>query len=240
MENLKQLHNSSIIREATIEDMIKYKRGKKDVNPKDYYLCQCDCGNYWVPSKKNYKKGLSTSCGKHSNDGRFINEIGNHYGELTVIEEAPAPNIKIDHHKYWLCQCSCGNLTIAAGKDLRQNKINSCGCIKSKGAKLISNLLSASDINYIGEYKFEDLITDKGYPYRFDWAIFKNNQLFCLLEYDGEQHFDKNNNWYRESVDEIKNQYCKEHNINLYRISYKDFNKLSIEFIKNIIHYEGE
>ena len=158
MENLKQLHNSSIIREATIEDIIKYKRGKKDVNPKDYYLCQCDCGNYWVPSKKNYNKGLSTSCGKHSNDGRFINEIGNHYGELTVIDIAPA--VDNEHRKCWKCLCSCGNITIVRGKDLSENKVNSCGCIKSKGAKLINNLLSASDINYIREYKFEDFITD--------------------------------------------------------------------------------
>ena len=141
MEKLKQKHNSSIIHEATIEDILQYKRGNKNVDPKNYYLCQCDCGNYWVPSKKKYKKGLSTSCGKHSNDERIINEIGNHYGELTVINEAQTPDVKTDHHKYWLCRCSCGNLTIAAGKDLRQNKINSCGCIKSKGAKLINNLL---------------------------------------------------------------------------------------------------
>lgn len=235
---IKRSHASIIIREATIDDIIKYKRGKKDVNPEDYYLCQCDCGNYWVPSKKNYKKGLSTSCGKHSNDGRIVNEIGNHYGELTVIDIAPT--IDNEHRKCWRCLCSCGNVTIVRGKDLREGKINSCGCIKSKGAKLINTLLSASNINYIKEYKFEDFITDKNYPYRFDWAIFKNNQLFCLLEYDGEQHFDKNNNWYRENIDEIKNQYCKEHNINLYRISYKDFNKLNIEFIKDIIHYEGD
>ena len=227
-----------IIREATVEDILQYKRGKKEVNPKDYYLCQCDCGSFWCPSKKNYNKGLSTSCGKHSNDGRIVNEIGNIYGELTVIGEAQT--IDKEHRKPWKCLCSCGNITIVRGKDLREGKVNSCDCIKSKGAKLINNLLSTSDINYISEYKFEDFMSEKGYPYRFDWAIFKNNQLFCLLEYDSEQHFDRNNNWYRENIDEIKNQYCKKHNINLYRISYKDFNKLSIEFIKNIIHYKGD
>lgn len=235
---IKRQHNSMIVREATIEDILQYKRGRKEVNPKDYYLCQCDCGNFWCPSKKNYNKGLSTSCGKHSNDGRIVNEIGNVYGELTVIDEMQT--INKEHRKFWKCLCSCGNITIVRGKDLREGKVNSCGCIKSKGAKLVNNLLSASDINYISEYKFEDFISEKGYPYRFDWAIFKNNQLFCLLEYDGEQHFDRNNNWYRENIDEIKNQYCKKHNINLYRISYKDFNKLNIEFIKNIIHYKGD
>lgn len=236
---MKKIHSSTIIREATIEDILKYKRGKKEINPKNYYLCQCDCGNYWTPSKKNYNKGLSTSCGKHSNDGRIINEIGNQYGELLVIAEAPTPNIKTDHHKYWLCQCSCGNTIIVAGKDLRQGKTQSCGCIKSKGAKLINQILTENKIDYIAEYTFSNFLTEKNTPYRFDWAIFKNNELFCLLEYDGEQHFDKNNNWYRENVDEIKNQYCKNNNINLYRISYKDFKNLNIEFIKNIIHYGG-
>lgn len=234
----KQSHFSQIVKEATKDDIIQYKRGKKDVDPSKYYLCQCDCGNYWVPSKANYKKGLSTSCGKHSNDGRIINEIGNQYGELMVIDEAPT--IDNEHRKCWKCLCSCGNITIVRGKDLREGKVNSCGCIKSKGAKLISNLLSINHINYISEYKFEDFISNKKYPYRFDWAIFKNNQLFCLLEYDGEQHFDKSNKWYRENIDEIKNQYCQKHNIPLYRISYKDYNKLTIEFIKNIIHYKGE
>jgi len=43
---MKQGHNSIIIREATMEDILQYKRGKKEVNPKDYYLCQCDCNNF--------------------------------------------------------------------------------------------------------------------------------------------------------------------------------------------------
>ena len=234
----KQLHASQIIREATIEDIIKYKRGKKEVNPKEYFLCRCDCGNYWCPSKKNYNKGLSTSCGKHSNDSRIINEIGNIYGELTVISEAPTPNKNADHHKYWLCLCSCGNTTVVAGKDLRAGKVNSCGCIKSKGMLKITNILSDNNIHFILEYKFPDFLTEKLSPYRFDWGIIKNNKLFCLLEYDGEQHFDKTNAWYREGIDEIKNEYCKIHNIPLYRISYKEYNQLNINYIKNLIHYE--
>lgn len=237
---VKQSHTSQIIREATREDIIKYKRGKKDINPTDYFLCQCDCGNYWCPSKKNYNKGLSTSCGKHSNDGRIINEIGNQYGELIVISAAETPNKEIDHHKCWLCQCSCGNTIIVTGKDLRQQRTQSCGCIKSKGVKRINRILDNGQFEYKTEYKFYDFVSNKNVPYRFDWAIFKNNQLFCLLEYDGEQHFDKSNAWYRDGIDELKNQYCQQNNIKLYRITYKDYNKLNLEFIKKIIHYEGE
>ena len=233
----KQSHNSLIIREATIDDIFKYKRGKKDVNPKEYYLCQCDCGNYWTPSKKNYHKGLSTSCGKHSNDANIINEIGHIYGELTVIKRAENST---DNRVSWICQCSCGNISIVRGKDLRAGKTTSCGCIRSKGMKKITQLLLENHITFISEYKFPDFLTEKSSPYRFDWGILKNNQLFCLLEYDGEQHFDISNAWYRPNIDEIKNEYCKIHNIPLYRISYRDYNNITIDFIKNIIHYGGD
>lgn len=233
---MKVKHASKIIREATLEDVIQYKRGKKDVNPTQYYLCQCDCGNFWVPSKNNYNKGLSTSCGKHSNDGRIINELNNIYGELTVIAPAQPKN---EHRKYWLCQCTCGNQIVVSGKDLREQKVHSCGCVKSKGEKLINKILIDNNISFLSEYIFNDFVTSNNYPYRFDWAIFKNNTLFCLLEYDGKQHFDTNNKWYRQNVDEIKENYCLQHNIPLFHISYKDYKNLSIEFIKKLINYGG-
>lgn len=32
----------------------------------------------------------------------------------------------------WLCKCDCGNYTKVSGGNLRGNRVNSCGCIKSK------------------------------------------------------------------------------------------------------------
>lgn len=227
----------TVIRTATMEDIINYKRGKKDVNPNDYLLCQCWCGNYWTPSKHNYNQGRSKSCGKHSNDKRFIDETGHIYGELTVLY--PAENkTRMDSHKFWVCQCSCGNIITVSGKDLRQGKQKSCGCIQSKGQKKITELLIQHKIPFIREFSFDNFLTDKQSPYRFDWAIFKDNQLFCLLEYDGEQHFDKTNAWYRPEIDDIKNNYCYDNNILLYRISYKEYDNITIDFIKEVIKYE--
>lgn len=227
-----------ILGEPSLDDIEKYKRGNKEnIKLSNYYLCQRWCGNYWVPSKKNYKKGVSRSCGKHSNDNRFIDETGNIYGELKVV----APAIfkpRNDKHKMWICECSCGNMVIVSGKDLRNHKQNSCGCIKSKGVKLIQEILNEFGIENSIEYMFEDFVNENGNCYRFDWAIYKNGELFCLLEYDGEQHFDKTNPWYREDVDNIKDEYCKNNNINLYRISYKEYDKLNINYIKEKINYE--
>ena len=74
-----------------------------------------------------------------------INEVGNKYYRLTVLEEAGKnTNGKI----CWLCECSCENHTkkIISGVDLRNGKIRSCGCLHKESAKMIgkSNIGSVS------------------------------------------------------------------------------------------------
>lgn len=66
--------------------------------------------------------------------GRPIkNEVGNVYGELTVISlsefVSPGP-------AFWDCICSCGNTVSIPGYSLRRGDFKSCGCkqgIKSNG-----------------------------------------------------------------------------------------------------------
>ena len=58
-----------------------------------------------------------------------INEVGNKYGRLTVLEEAGKDkwgNI------LWLCQCDCGQTIITRGVDLRRNLVQSCGCFQKE------------------------------------------------------------------------------------------------------------
>lgn len=64
--------------------------------------------------------------------GKTINEIGNTYGYLTVIERAGSK----DNRAMWKCQCKCGNETIVAGKLLRSGHTQSCGCLNK--AKIIA------------------------------------------------------------------------------------------------------
>jgi hypothetical protein len=56
-----------------------------------------------------------------------INEIGNTYGYLTVMEEGPR---SADNRATWVCKCKCGNLITVTGKSLRQGHTKSCGCLK--------------------------------------------------------------------------------------------------------------
>jgi hypothetical protein len=70
----------------------------------------------------------------------------------------------------------------------------------------------------------------------------------CFIEYDGELHFEykENRGWNNQENwekthhnDEIKNQYAKDNGIPLIRIPYFDYNKLTIEYIKEKIQCIG-
>lgn len=60
--------------------------------------------------------------GRHATD-----ETGNIYGRLTVLERAS--NVPGEPAR-WLCGCTCGNRTIARGRDLRRGDTRSCGCLR--------------------------------------------------------------------------------------------------------------
>lgn len=169
-----------------------------------YWKCKCECGNTCEVSGHNLrnKHTLSCGCDKRKN---IIDETGNTYGYLTVKRYAGS---RPDGGSLWECDCLCGNTIITRGDSLRSGHTRSCGCVKSYKEIEITQLLSKYNINFCKEYTFSDLKTDKGGTLRFDFAIFnKNNNLVCLIEYQGSQHFDTTSNWYSEEYivrDEIK------------------------------------
>lgn len=99
-------------------------------------------------------------------------------------------------------------------------------------------------INFKEEYGFEDLLGDSR-QLKFDFAIFNvDNSIKYLLEYDGEFHYKPILCYKDEPItlaqkrlnkqqryDQLKNEYCYSHNINLIRIPYWNFDK--IEHILN-------
>lgn len=73
------------------------------------------------------------------------------------------------------------------------------------------------------EKTFDDLSSPKGYKLRLDFYIKKYN---LIIEADGTQHKDTNNPWYNTyyaNCDLIKNEYTKQHNINMIRIPYTKY-----------------
>lgn len=61
----------------------------------------------------------------------LINEIGNVYGYLTVLERDSNDR---DGHARWKCQCKCGQITTVLGKHLRSGNTQSCGCYQRERA----------------------------------------------------------------------------------------------------------
>ena len=163
------------------------------------WLCKCDCGNEVIVRGSCLRNGHAKSCGCHTHGNRIINEIGNKYGKLTVIERAGSDS---DHKALWRCKCDCGNEIITTGKRLRNGTVRSCGCLKSKGEQLIQQLLTQYKIEYKTQYSPIGWLLSTNYKPYYDFGIFKDNELIALLEYNGEQHrkFYSNKNTYIDII----------------------------------------
>lgn len=136
------------------------------------------------------------------------------------------------------CKCNCGNIVIVSNDHLKNGHTRSCGCIaESYGSKKIKAILLENNINFVTEYCFNDLVSSNHGILRFDFAIFENNKLIQLIEFDGKQHYEECYGFYTGELnniqqrDELKNQYCKEHNIKLVRVPYYDIDKISLEYL---------
>lgn len=55
--------------------------------------------------------------------------VGKKFGHLTVLGEDAEKQGK---HRYWLCQCDCGNVCSVPGTHLKTGHTKSCGCYRKK------------------------------------------------------------------------------------------------------------
>ena len=110
--------------------------------------------------------------------------------------------------------------------------------ILSKGEQTIRNFLLKNHIKFEEQKQFINLVSfvNKRFKFRFDFYLPDYN---LIIEYDGIQHFkptsfnsDKSENLIKlnllkiQNKDQIKNQYCKDNNINLLRIPYWKFKNI--------------
>lgn len=228
---------------------ISYEIREKSGNRRTYWFCKCDCGGTITTRSDALTGGRTVSCGCVNNENRkkigrnnAIDLIGHKYGKLLVIEKTDKRSSGKSGNIVWKCKCDCGNITYVPGNHLRSGHTSSCGCINySKGEKKIEDILKENNIKYQKQYTFNDLVSKKNALLRFDFAIFdKENNLKQLVEFDGRQHFKYESNWNQpeeefkilQENDKRKNDYCKEKNIKLVRISYLDYNNIDLAMLQ--------
>ena len=56
--------------------------------------------------------------------------IGQRFGKLVVVAEAPQPENRRTSGPYYLCKCDCGGEKVVAKKLLLQGSTRSCGCMR--------------------------------------------------------------------------------------------------------------
>lgn len=103
------------------------KSKNKSSNGSIKWICQCECGNIIEVPGDALRRGKTVSCGCYHKQQSTKNEIGNRYGKLLVIKQAPSHS----HRAYWICQCDCGNICEVSGTNLRAGQV-SCGCAQVK------------------------------------------------------------------------------------------------------------
>ena len=223
------------------------ERGENSKGGRARWLCHCSlCGKTTkLVDGGHLRSGRSLSCGctrmEKMRQASIKHEEGKTYGFLYVVREATKEERpRLDKTGvYWNCNClKCGRKNvIVLGDYLRNGDTSSCGCIQSKNESLIAQMLDTLNIKYKQQYRFPNLTSTgrKCDQLSFNFAIFDitGKHLLYLIEYDGQQHFDKKHAWKQNGFeitrknDLLKNKYCFNNNIPLIRIPYNKKYELS-------------
>ena len=191
--------------------------------------CVCDCGNITIVINTGLTSGKTKSCGCLQKDiasdlntkdwSGFVSKHG-----IRLIKQSYRNN---KNQWIWECRCGlCDDTFFALPAKIASGHTTSCGCrTKSSKEQYIKSILEVNNIDFVEQYRIPSC-KDK-YTLPFDFAIFKDDKLICLIEYDGKQHFEPikifggesgfNDTTHRDS---IKNDFCKNNNLTLLRLPY--------------------
>lgn len=206
-----------------------YKSNKNKV-----LLYHIKCGENWLVKPNNIMSSHQNCphCNPISNVKYTQEEIEEIIKKLVDVEYTVLGKYKGINEKIKMKHNKCGHVWDVTPKHFIHNDSRCPICASSKGETKIRDYLTKQNINFLEEYTFDDCrnyITN--IVLRFDFAIFNGDNLQCLIEYDGEQHY---SGWRGkdgslseiQNRDNIKNNYCKQNNIRLIRIPYWDFSNL--------------
>lgn len=160
------------------------------ISSKDRVDCECQvCGHHWQPVASSLCHGYG--CPKcrdrfvaelqtKSNE-QFLSELQQIQPTITPLEEYQKSDVKI------LFRCNECNME---WRTTPASVLSGSGCPHcnlSRGERAISVWLNSHNIQYVPQYKFNDLIGVGGGLLSYDFYLPKFN---VLLEYQGIQHFE--------------------------------------------------
>ena len=188
------------------------------------------------------------SCREKRKQEDFIKKFNEDFRDISDLFELVDMNnvytrktgkIKVKHKK-------CGKILQTTISELFKNK-HCKYCSSSIGESKIIYYLTKKNVCF--EYKYKGFEDCKNIlPLEFDFVLFNSdNSVFAIIEYDGEQHQkpfrfgdpEKMLKKFNETKlrDSIKNEYCKNNNLNLYRIPYTEEKNLETHLIKILENY---
>lgn len=243
-------------------DEILDSNGKRHIR----WYCKCKCGNLSLCRGASLRYGSVKSCGcsrKESNKNLGLIDLqGLTFGRWFVLHrsddfvEPSGKKIPV-----WLCQCECGEFRDVRGSSLRNGDSLSCGCykydvLKDKylDGKIISQLelytasvLDSLNLTYELQHVFPDLRSESGYPLSFDYVVYLNDNIICLIECQGKQHYEPIEYFggivrYNKQIenDNKKRVYARENDIALIEIPYtKNSYEKVYQFLSQFINEKG-
>lgn len=240
----KKLHEQKIDINAFL---LKYESELIDLKHEhhSYFSYKCSkCGSkikrraYVIEGAISHRH-LCNKCAKGlpSKDKLLTTKEKNEYlksiGSKTIcIEENENKNNK-QRIKF---KCSCGEIFYRKWNTVRTNgfdRCNKCSNKQSYGEVIIENILNQYNIEYEREKRFEGCKNKFCFPFDFYLPTFNT-----LIEFDGQYHYNPIRGEEQlkktQNNDNIKNNFCKNNNINLLRIPYWKRDNLEEIIIGNL------
>lgn len=223
--------------------------------------CKCDCGNEVIIAKRDVLSGHTKSCGCYHSDITSQTHSKDWTGYISNYGIKILKPVKTNGLGQWLweCECFCGSHFITYPGYVARGHTTSCGCrCRSAREELVQNYLISNNIPFKNEYIFQDCRYIN--PLKFDFILLNKNvdanvidikDVKCAIEIDGIQHRQPvsvfgGEKEFEQTVqrDSIKNQYCNDNNIPLYRFSDLQSDGEILENLSKIIginnNIEGE
>lgn len=185
------------------------------------------CPNCAKEKRKNsvYLKNLTGNIEKVKNK---IDELYPN-GEYTLLDTE-----YVNNKKPLLMRCNkCGYVFKISYVNICKRKgckyCNQPSKHNSKGTQKVRTYLKDHNLSFEEEFIIEECKNIKPLP--FDFKVNLSNNKFILIEYDGEFH--ERNTMNEKSLilqqkrDKIKNEYCKDNNLTLLRINWKDYKNIN-------------